>query len=334
MAPWNPEQTDALVKQIAKLQPFFNTPLVQAMWAAAYWDLKSAKGLKTLVVLTDGEDTELRKNNPKYNPEKLSVKDFIISRFKPLEITVNMVFFTPAGKPAEIENAKTSFGPALAQLEPRGSFKEAKDINELKANLQRGLIQKLTYQILKPDGTPVTDEPLDVTDPLAVEQWCRGLKPGVYKLRLHADVIRDQDIDLRNGDRLIIDLVEDEAGAIAFRRGLYSTSNEYAARLSVPGEAWKLTSLTNQFRHQDNVDRLQIVTTLERKPEESGTGEIRQVRPLMAWFRLGAEDVKDPESRFMTRWHERIFFPGPVWQFDVREWIKDPAGARSAMPVW
>jgi hypothetical protein len=332
-APWDPGQADALVKQIGQLVPFFETPLVQAMWQAANTDLKDAKGLKTLLVLTDGDDNQLKKNKPKYNPGSLSVKDFIVSGFKPLGITVNMVFFTPAGNPAEIDLAKANFGPALAQLEPRGSFKQAKDIKELIANLQRGLTQKLTYQILKPDGTPVTDEPLDVTDPLAEEQWCRGLKPGVYKLRVHADVNRDQDIDLRNGDRLIIDLVEDEAGAIAFRRGLYSTSNEYAARLSVPGEAWKMTSLTNQLRHQDNVDRLQIVTALERKPEESGPGEIRQVRPLMAWFRLGAEDVKDPESRFMTRWRERIFFPGPVWQFDVPGWIRDPAGEKYAMPV-
>lgn len=337
MGPWDPERTDALINQIGQLHPFFETPLVQAMWVAANRDLKAAKGLKTLLVLTDGQDSELAKNNPRYNPNKLSVKDFIVSGFKPLGITVNMVFFTPRGNPKEIENAKTSFGPALAQLEPRGSFKEAKDIRELIETLQRGLIQKLTYQILKPDGTPVTDEPLDVTDPLTQEQWSRGLKPGIYKLRVHADVNRYQDIDLGNGDRLIIDLVEDEAGAIAFRRGLYTKSNEFADRPPpVELEAWKLTSLTNQIRHEHDVDRLQVVTALERKPRERGMGEIRQVRPLMAWFRLGAEDVKDsasPEFWFMTRWRERIFFPGPVWQFDVPRWIRDPAGGRFATPI-
>ena len=336
MAPWDPRQTDAIVGQIRQLRPYLDTPLVEAMWMSASQDLKAATGLKTLLVLTDGDDNQLEKFKPKYNPNRLSVKDFIVAGFKPLGITVNMVFFTPAGKKEEIDRARDRFGPALAQLEPRGSFKQAKDIRELIATLQRGLIQKLTYRILEPDGTPVTDEPLDVTDPLAEEQWCRGLKPGVYKLRVHADVNRDQDVDLRNGDRLIIDLVEDEAGAIAFRRGLYTTSNEFAARSSVEGEAWKLTSLTNQLRHQGDVDRLQIVTALERKPQESGTGEIRQVRPLMAWFRLGAEDVQDPANpkfRFMTRWRERTFFPGPVWQFDVPRWIPDPAGGGVATPV-
>ena len=94
LAPWRPEQTKPLVTQIAQLRPFLDTPLVWAMWVAANKDLKSAKGLKTLLVLTDGDDTELEKNKPQYNPGGLPIKDFILQGFKPLGITVNMVFFT------------------------------------------------------------------------------------------------------------------------------------------------------------------------------------------------------------------------------------------------
>ena len=336
-APWDPVQADALVKQIGRLVPFFETPLVQAMWQAANADLKDAQGLKTLLVLTDGYDTELSKKKPRYNPNGLSVKDFIVAGFKPLGITVNMVFFTPAGNPEEIARAKANFGPVLAQLDPRGSYREAKDIGELIATLQRGLVQKLSYHVLKPDGTPVIEEPLDVTDPLAEEQWCRGLKPGVFKLRVHADINRDQFIDLETGDRLIVDLVEDEAGAMAFRRGLYAKSKTFGDRPPpAQAEGWNLTSLTNQILRQNNVDRLQIVTALEREPKEKALGEIRQVRPLLAWFHLSAEDVNDlanPRFRFMTRWRERVFFPGPVWQFDVPGWIRDPAGESHAKPV-
>lgn|GEM_PF-3039563 len=333
MAPWNPERAAAIIGQIGQLHPFFETPLVEAMWMAANQDLKSATGLKTLLVLTDGDDNQLEKFNPKYNPNRLSVKDFIVAGFKPLGITVNMVFFTPAGDKKEIERAKDRFGPALVQLEPRGSFRMAKDLRELIATLQRGLIQKLTCQILKPDGTPVDDEPLDVTDPNAEERWCRGLKPGVYKLRVHAGSNLDQDIDLRNGDRIIVELVEDQAGAVVFRRGLYTASNEFAGRSRVENEAWRLTPLANQVRQDGDHDRLQMATALERKPDENVAGEIQQVKPRMAWFRLGAEDVEHPESRFMTRWRERVFYPGPVWQFDVPRWIPGPAGDRFATPI-
>ena len=332
MAPWDPKRTGAILNQIGQLRPFLRTPLVQAMWKAAKQDLESATGLKTLLVLTDGMDSELEKFKPKYNPSRLSVKDFVVAGFKPLGITVNMVFFTPAAVPQEIDDARNRFGPALAQLQPRGSFTTAKDLKELIATLQRGLIQKLTCQILKPDGTPV-DEALDVTAPNEEERWCRGLKAGVYKLRVHLGSTLEQDVDLREGDRIIVELVEDKAGSIVFRRGLYTDSNEFAGRSRAVTEAWRLTPLANQVRSDGGHDRLQIVTALERKPEEVVAGEIQQVKPRMAWFRLGAEDVEHPEAQFMTRWRERVFYPGPVWQFDVPRWIPGPAGDRYATPV-
>ena len=90
------------------------------MWLAASQDLKSAKGLKTLLVLTDGDDNRLEEHKlkldrpdlkEKYNPNDLAVKDFILSGFKPLGITVNMVFFTPVGVKEEIELRRETLWP-------------------------------------------------------------------------------------------------------------------------------------------------------------------------------------------------------------------------------
>ena len=41
---------------------YFGTPLLQAMWGAADQDLRHAKGIRTLLVLTDGEDTRFATN--------------------------------------------------------------------------------------------------------------------------------------------------------------------------------------------------------------------------------------------------------------------------------
>ncbi|HKM53992.1 MAG TPA: hypothetical protein VJY33_11330, partial [Isosphaeraceae bacterium] len=333
LAPWRPEQTKPLVGQIAQLRPFLETPLVWAMWVAAYNDLKSAKGLKTLLVLTDGDDTELEKNKPQYNPGRLSIKDFILQGFKPLGITVNMVFFSLTGNKGEFKRAEARFGQALAQLEPRGSFKEAKDLKELIVVLQRGLVQKLTCQVLNADGKPALDEPLEVTEPLALEQWSQGLKPGLYKLRVNVGTYVEKDVELGSGDRIIIELVENEAGGVSFRRGLYAEGIEHADRPSIGPAGWRLSSLANQVRHQGDGDALRIVAALEAKPQVGEDQRIRQVTPSLAWFRLGALDVKNPESLFMTRWRERVFFPGPVWQFDVPRWIRGRAGERYAAPV-
>jgi hypothetical protein len=330
MTPWDPSQTEAIVAQVSQLQPYLSTPLVTAMWTAAKRDLELASGLKTLLVLTDGDDNELEKFKPKYNPNRMTVKDFIVSGFKTLGIAVNMVFFTPRTDPQQIQNARKRFGEALAQLEPPGSFKTAKDRDELIATLKQGLIQKLTCQLLRPDGTPVNDQPLDVTDPDEEEAWCRALRPGSYRVRVHADTVLDQDVDLRSGDRLIIELVEDEARKVGFRRGLYSDTSEFAVKTG----AWRLTRLANQIRQGGGEQRrLQVAAALEREPKGTSSGEIRQVGPGMAWYRLGADLVEFPERKFMTRWRQRVFYPGPVWHFDVPRWIPGPAGDRLATPI-
>src|SRR5262249_34269547 len=154
------------------------------------------------LVLTDGDDNRLR-NNPKYNPNKLTVPEFIVAGLKPLNIRVNMIFFTPAGDKKEIARARENFEGALKQLNPPGNFVLANDLRELIATLKRGIRQRLTCEILKPpDWTPVGEEPLEVTGPGEDDKWwTRGLEPGVYKLRVHADKPYEQQIDLRKGER-------------------------------------------------------------------------------------------------------------------------------------
>jgi hypothetical protein len=149
-----------------------------------------------------------------------------------------------------------------------------------------------------------------------------------------AGEVVEKDIELGSGDRIIVELIENQAGAVSFRRGLYSSSIEHAARPSVGTDDWRLTSLANQVRHQaDNSDALRIVAALEAKPQVGEDQRIRQIAPSSAWFRLGAVDVKNPEFPFITRWRERVFFPGPVWQFDVPRWIPGRAGERFAAPI-
>ena len=80
----------------------------------------------------------------------------------------------------------------------------------------------------------------------------------MYKLRVNVGSNLEQDIDLRDGDRIIVELVEDQAGSIVFRRGLYTDSNEFAGRSRVVNDAWRLTPLTNQVRAVGDHDRLQI----------------------------------------------------------------------------
>jgi len=244
-----------------------------------------------------------------------------------------MVFFIPEGKSEESEKAKNNFEQALKRLDPPGSFVTAQNIGDLKQTLRRGIRQKLTYQILKSDMTPVSDESLDVTAPGEMDQWSQPLPPGIYTLRVHADTTYDQKIDLKKGDWMIVDLVNGPDGGIGFQRALYGDSEEFRNPARREAGNWRLAVLANKQQRTAQADRLQIFAALERKHLEPTPDRIAQIRPRFAWFHLGAEDVQHPEHEFSVRWHERIFYPGPVWHFDVPQWINNVAAGGPAKPA-
>jgi serine/threonine protein kinase len=214
--PWNNSQIYRLVRKLDEIFPWFETPLVQAMLKAAKTDLKSASGLRTMLVLTDGADTRLDKNVA-INPKKLPIADFVTENFRSLGIAINMVFFTLEGDPKAVETARTSFAQALKRLDPPGSFVTADSLGEMKQALKLGIEQKLTCQILKAHGIPVDHEPLEVTAPGELERWSQRLAPGIYTLRFRTNKVYDQEIDLRKFDRLIVNLVVGTDGGIVFK---------------------------------------------------------------------------------------------------------------------
>ena len=113
---WANGQIDELIRKLDQITPYFYTPLVQAMLEAANKDLKTANGMKTLLVLTDGNDTQIEKNAG-INPTKLSIAEFVKERFRSLGIRINMVFFTPAGNQVEIDKAEQLCASAMG-LDP------------------------------------------------------------------------------------------------------------------------------------------------------------------------------------------------------------------------
>ena len=165
-------------------------------------------------------------------------------------------------------------------MDPPGSFIAAGDFDQLLRSLQRGIRQKLTCQILKDDGTPVSEDLLEVTGPGEEDKWwAAGLAPGIYKLRILADKRYEQEIDLKRGERLVVKLV-DANGLIGFERALYS--DDFGTRVEEEREGWRLAGLSAVVRRQGDLDRVQVLASLEEKPTAGGSqAAIGQVRP--AW---------------------------------------------------
>ena len=303
-APWNPAQSQELIGKLDQFKPFCETPLVQAMWAAANTDLKNARGVKTLLVLTDGADTRFKKNLA-FNPMQNTIPQFLKTYLNRFGARINLVFFTAAlEKPEELARAKADFEIPLKTLDPPGSFIAADDFDQLLRSLRQGIRQKLTCQILRPDGTPVSEDLLEVTGPGEEDKWwTAGLEPGFYKIRIQADRKYEQEIDLKRGDRLVIKLV-DANGLIGFERALYS--DDFGIRVEDEREGWRLAGLSSSLQRRGDLDRVQLLASLEEKPIAGGArAAIEQVYPGMAWFKLDGQGIDNPENQFTAVWRHR-----------------------------
>lgn len=329
---WDPGQAGMLAGQLNQLRPYLETPLVEAMWKAADTDLRNVAGLKTLLVLTDGMDSRFLASRTLDRRGATTIPQFL-SRFNEIGAKVNMVFFTtPQDKTKDVEEARKNFENPLQDLNPPGSFVTAKNIDELYSRLRKAMRQKLVCQILKPNGTIVGEEPLDVTGPGEEDKWFwDGLEPGIYTLRIHADQTFEAHVNLSEGERLLVKLVDSD-GSIGFVKELYS--DDFTTRKDTDAAGWRLSGLADLTERNGDGDQLQVMASLERKPDlTAGQKTIRQSSPRLAWFKLDAQNIPDPEAVYTVKWRERRFFPAPVWQLDVAQWPRDPAGARLAIPI-
>src|SRR5262249_48899798 len=96
---WDPAEMPDLMEELEKLVPFNDTPLVRAMAKAKQKCFPDDfTGLKSLVVLTDGKDTEFE-GDAELNPGgRLSIPAFIEQTFGDAGILVNVVGFKVPNK--------------------------------------------------------------------------------------------------------------------------------------------------------------------------------------------------------------------------------------------
>jgi hypothetical protein len=340
MAPWDPAQIEELKKRLDALHPFCETPLVEAMWTAAASDLINARGLKNLVVLTDGVDSRFSKRRELNRDGTLDIPSFLTEKFRNLGIRVTVVFYRATGldeidakkEEQEVMEAKANFEKALEGLEPRGRFVEATD-RQLIESLTAGLDQKLVCHVLKADGTPAGSDPLLVTRPkgdLPV-WWAAGLEPGFYTLRVQAGRAYKKAVNLMRDDRLMVELADDGSGGIAFRRAIYGDDDDLRSKAKERVQDWRLAfSLAQQTR--DKPPGLVLMAAIESSSTSQPT--LEQVRPAWADFRLTVQGLNDPSSTIALRWRERLTYPAPIWQLDVPSWPADPADSgKLAQPV-
>ena len=200
MGAWRRDQQEPLMRDLDQLWPFHGTPLIQTMLRARD-ELLQAKGLKTLLVLTDGNDSEEEKQDfedpvalkrSQKGLDKIHKK--LREQFNQRGITVNMVFFK-VDNPKELKQADEVF-QVIKTLDPPGQIYRAENLQDLVLALTRLIRQRLMCEIFNlGEGKPV-GEPVAVTGPNAADQWSQGLDRRLYSLRVRADQTYSQEVDL------------------------------------------------------------------------------------------------------------------------------------------
>lgn len=318
---WNPADLEPLREALDGLIPFHGTPLLEAVCNAKV-DLDKAKGLKTMLVLTDGKDSRFAENR-RFNPSNATIPEFVRNYFKDSGITVNMIFFKLNEK--EAKEARDQFEDAISSLEPPGHYFAAQDRERLLATLRRSIKQRLTCRIVGSDGKTAGE--LDVTSPNEEARWwTEGLRPGSYTLKVQADRVYERGVDLERGDRLVIRLISD-GGGIGFERALYS--DDFPIRRDSDGAGgWRFSAVRARYEDGKPSGALHLFTILE--PTTSDAARLRQARPRFAWFELSPQDGGGGVA---VRWRELGGYPAPAWRGAAERWPNDSAGAGPAGPA-
>lgn len=328
---WDPtdaKATEALFKRVRypALEPWNESPVLRAMLEARA-DLDKATGYKTMVVLTDGADNRYEKDRV-VNPNGKAVPAVIRDEFRGSGVAVHVVGFR---LPAREEGAVRKQFEALKDLDPPGSFTPADDVKSLEAAIRRALRRTVHYQIETPENVllpGIPDAGVAVGIVGVGDRWfAPGLAPGAGKVRVQASPYLVREVDLRAGDRLLLDLREGPNG-LQLGRAKYAAT-DFPGRPWAAARDWRLTVAQNQ-RVGIGVSALVL---MERKYDVAERTLI-QPRPRQVWFDLRPAGDKSPPVA--VTWSYTPGYPAAAWTIVSPGWPDraDGGPSRPVLTAW
>jgi hypothetical protein len=327
--PWDRDQKDALMKQILNLHPWFETPLVRSIWEAKQdFDAANLAGFKSMIVLTDGKDSEFDKDN-QLRQGGNTIPQFLANQFKNSGIQLNFVFYEVPQD--EQQAVLDNFKCIEEKTWPTpGKMYMGKDSDKMTAHLIRALSPNLRYWVENPEGTapPGLDDSLEVSQKGSNYQWIDpGLVAKSYNLWAQQTGRDRQKILFDRGDLLLLQLTP----KLKFERLLFSSEDIFSGKIREEQGGWRLTVLQNQ-KVPDRA--LQMLTTLERLTDQDAI-TLQQVKPHEAWFEIQPADMA--KGLFGVRQEYQYGYPAAAWGFNVPDWpqalgIPNPASPR--VQVW
>ncbi len=323
-----PEELEKYMTRIELKQPAYDSPIIESMVEAYKADLRKAKGIKTLLVLTDGDDTDYRKIPAKAN-------DRLREELNDNETFVGVVAFSPDDD--EWESGKAQM-EVVKGFKRRGLFDKAKNIADLQGKLKQAMVPQ--FKLFRDETLVGPDEGLPISFPLESQRNFQGyakspaLPRGEYTGVVYG--LFGTKLDLHDGDRMFLRMKQ-TGNKVSLERALMAESPPYqfGENLSLlKSQDWLAALHTNRMRREiarptgDELDLLVSVENTTDISEKSGR-PIRQPRPGFVWF-----DVQGAGGKVgALRWENEPGYPAPVWRVNRGHW--DTVGSPApVVEVW
>jgi hypothetical protein len=333
---WNQDQLEGLMAKLRELVPYYETPLVRAMYEAKVKDFpKDTEGFKTMVVLTDGMDQPSDTDRDEwYIPRGFKkstaefIRPFLRTTFEKSEISVQMILFDVPKK--EQPTAEDQFGVINDTFVRPSHLYIAPDEIKLRQNLKKAMNPELRFRLYQ-NGTLIgSDDGLRVTPNRLrhLPDWYQPPKEGSYEIRVHGnETKKPQKIHVNPGDFLLLDCKKDRDGFV-FDRCIFAKEQERTGnyvKTAIQGHRL-FGLLQNQI-----VDKsLRLTVSLEdNEPRDPNLDYLVISRPRFVWFELKSNNELIP---FAWENHER--YPAPAWSLEVPNWSKISAAAKPAISMW
>ena len=314
------ELRESLVRAIRypNLEPWNESPLLAAMLAAAE-DLRGRRGVRSLVVITDGADNRIQDDHAT-NPLGASARDLIRQRFGDRGVTVNVIAFRVD---PEKEPATRGQLSVVEELLPAGRFVTADRTSRLASEMgaMLSLEPEVELQVEASGGPAGAAQAVAIPASPArgAANWTRPLEPGLYRLSPAGE--RDGfAVELRGGDRLL--LSRSEAGQVGLWPRL---DHEFSWCPSRPCGRW-----TVAFAPDPGSDPQELRYNLIAEAPHLG-GPLRVTRPGGLWIEARHQDQPLP-----VRWRPDPELAGAAWQIvvDHPSLTGRAASGRPKFQVW
>lgn len=338
---WDPDglenQVERVMGLVKDLEPWHFTPLAEAIVRAAR-EIKDAHGFRTVVVLTDGEDTCFKDEDywkthaefvEEYHPQryKRGIPEFLNDWFgegKDLQdVAINMVLYSPPGD--EKEQALKQFD-SIKSLPARGTI-ETDDyggevlVNHLKLAM-RPKLQVKDSQGIVPPGIYMKGG-LWVTYTRELPKWSRALdttQAQGYSALMIAK-LKKQALGLERGDRLLLDVTPDglKRGLCAqdYLNGLHLSSPEAFSRRD---NDWLVTVPGNRHVRAERALELTVMAEDQEHRAVSHEDPLEQRKPFFLF--MDADVAARDQGTPPRLWFRDIpDYPAPTWKALVPEWL-------------